>query len=106
MIPEFDDENKSIVLYNPQGQKIRRIALHQEDPAADLLLPLPKRETRLSHYNWIAPELALLREHFCRGCSYRRKLYHPLFPLAGQLYSTAHFRSHRAHDDRVLYPLL
>jgi len=32
---EFNEARRGIVLYNAQGQKIRRIPLYQDDPVAD-----------------------------------------------------------------------
>ena len=35
MFPQFEEETQSIVLHNSQNQKICKIALHKENPAAD-----------------------------------------------------------------------
>lgn len=35
MDPEFEEGKQSIVVYNPQGQKIRKVPLYRENPKAD-----------------------------------------------------------------------
>lgn len=39
MEPQIEDDGRSIVVHNSQGQKIQKISLHGEDPAADTLYP-------------------------------------------------------------------